>query len=263
MRELVNDSANFLLQQVGKFMLDLGTVVLILAIYLGIAWLINRLINGRLRTSPIINRYGKNGSLFAFRLATVTIYIIAILAALSRLGVDTSGILTLVSAFTVAIGLSMQDVLRNLFAGMFMLAEKPFSVGDRIIVRNQSGTVQGIDVRTTMIRTDDGALLMVPNQLLFTEILQNDSRFNRKASRFIISSKLNGEELVSRVTSIVTDLEGVQLLPNSLELVEHTEELSKWQVTFTLNGRKAATHQQLADALIAKLPDCTIARADS
>ncbi|MCA9834802.1 MAG: mechanosensitive ion channel [Thermomicrobiales bacterium] len=260
---MVSDSANFLLQQIGNFLLDLGKVVLILSLYLGIAWLFNHLVNGRLRSSPFFNRYGKNGSLFAFRLATVTVYIIAILAALSRLGVDTSGILTLVSAFTVAIGLSMQDVLRNLFAGMFMLAEKPFSVGDRIIVRNQSGTVQGIDVRTTMIRTDDGALLMVPNQILFTEILQNDSRFNRKAARFLITSKLNGEELVRRTHAIVADLEGVQLLPDSLQLVEHSEELSKWQVTFTVNGRKAATHQQLADALIAKLPDCAIARVDS
>lgn len=259
---LITDGSTYIVDQILEFLQMVGRVVAVIALYIAIAWVINKLLNGRIRNNAFFNRYGKNGSLFAFRLVTVTIYIVMVLAALSRLGVDTGGILTLVSAFTVAIGLSLQDVLRNLFAGMFMLAEKPFSVGDRVLIRDRSGVVQGIDVRTTMIRTEDGALLMVPNQLMFTEIIQNDSRYNRRAARYQVRSKLNGDELARRVTEAVGKLEGVQLIQDSLQLIEHDEQASKWQVTLAINARKAVSNQQLDDALISALPDCTISRAD-
>lgn len=260
MENVANSSVNYVIDQFLNAIAGFGKVGLVLAIYLGIAWLINRLVNDRLRSSEFFLRYGRNGSLFVFRLVSVGIYVVAVLGALARLGVNTSGILTLVSAFTVAVGLSLQDVLRNLFAGMFMLAERPFSVGDRIIVRDKSGTVQGIDVRTTRIRTDDGTLLMVPNQLLFTEILQNDSRYHRKASRFLITCPLSGEELLAQVGAVVADLDGVDLLTNSLQLEQYAEASMQWELTFIVNSRLPTSYQQLADRLVSAMPDYTITR---
>ncbi|MCO5215099.1 MAG: mechanosensitive ion channel family protein [Thermomicrobiales bacterium] len=257
---MLANGANQVLDEVVAFLIGAGRVVLVFAFSLSIAWLINRLMNKRLKEMPLITRYGKNGSMFAFRIVTATVYIIAFLTALSRLGVDTSGILTLASAFTVAIGLSMQDVMRNLIAGMYMLAEKTFQVGDRIKIRNLSGVVQGVDVRTTMIRTDEGALLMVPNQVMFTDVLQNETRFNRRAARYQIASNYSGEEIATKVDEVVLGLTGVKVVKDSLQLVQHDTETNKWDVLFTLSGREAATDLELADALISSFPDCTIER---
>lgn len=257
---MLANGANQVLDEIIAFFIGAGRVVLVFAISLGIAWLINRLLNKRLKGMPLIARYGKNGSMFAFRIVTATVYIVALLGALSRLGVDTSGILTLASAFTVAIGLSMQDVMRNLIAGMYMLAEKTFQVGDRIRIRNLSGIVQGVDVRTTMIRTDEGALLLVPNQVMFTDVLQNETRFNRRAARYQITSQFTGEEIATKVNEVILGLTGVKVVPDSLQLVQHDTDSNKWDVLFTLSGREAATDLELADALISSLPECTIER---
>lgn len=257
---MIADGANQVLDEVVDFLLGAGRVLLVFAISFGLAWLFNRLINRRLKETTLISRYGKNGSMFAFRIVTATVYVVALFTALGRLGVDTSGILTLASAFTVAIGLSMQDVMRNLIAGMYMLAEKTFQVGDRIRIRNQSGIVQGVDIRTTMIRTDEGALLMVPNQVIFTDVLQNETRFNRRAARYQISSVLRGTEIAAKVDEVVSNLVGVKVVQDSLQLVQHDTETNKWDVLFTMSGRKAASDLELADALIAAMPECLIER---
>ena len=54
--------------------------------------------------------------------------------------------------------------------------ERPFRVGDFIRVRDVEGEVQGIDVRTTLVRINDGSLVMIPNSLVFTEMLTNRSK---------------------------------------------------------------------------------------
>jgi small conductance mechanosensitive channel len=76
----------------------------------------------------------------------------------------------------VALGLSLQDVLKNFFSGVFLLMERPFRVGNFIRVRDVEGEVQGIDVRTTLVRINDGSLVMIPNSIVFTEMLTNRSR---------------------------------------------------------------------------------------
>lgn len=247
-------------QEAFDFLMHLGRIALVAVLYFLIAFIIIRVVFGRLQNSPVLAKYGKNGSMIAFRLVSIGVYLIAAIGVLSYIGVNTTGILTLASAFTVAIGLALQDVMRNLISGLFMLAERPFSVGDRVMVRDKVGTVQGIDIRTTMLRTDDGALLMVPNQMMFTEILQNKSRYNMRLIRYTVKSDYPLEKLMPVLNKIAEDIESVRPPVEAPELVNHEEYLSEWQVSFAVNTKQMLHDHEIGEALVVALPDATIAR---
>ncbi len=245
------------------FLARLGQIALVAVIYFAIAYIIIRVVVGRLRNSAVLARYGKNGSLIAFRLISIFVYIVATVGVLSYAGVNTSGILTLISAFTVAIGLALQDVMRNLISGLFMLAEKPFSVGDRVRVRDRIGTVQGIDIRTTMMRTDEGELLMVPNQLMFTEILQNNSLYNMRLVKYRITTPLPLAEIVNTLERTVAEIESVRPPVDPPILVQHTEDGTEWEVHFSVSARQMARDHEIGEALLAGFPEAAITRVEA
>lgn len=243
-------------------LIRLGEIALVAILYFAAAYIVVRVLNGRLKDSPLLARYGKNGSMIAFRLISITVYLIAFIGVLSYMGVNSTGLLTLASAFTVAIGLALQDVMRNLISGLFMLAERPFSVGDRVMIRTHVGTVQGIDIRTTMLRTDDGALLLVPNQLMFTEVLQNKTRFNMRVIRYRITSSLPAEQLMTTLESIVAEIESVRPPLAPPMLVQHAEMNSEWEVSFSVSAIQMTNEHEIGEAIVTALPEATIVRVE-
>src|ERR1035438_10164123 len=72
-------------------------------------------------------------------LITVTTYVVAVISALVVYGVNVAVILTAAGVGTVAIGLAFQDLLRNVLAGIWLLLEQPFRLGDTITVLDQTG----------------------------------------------------------------------------------------------------------------------------
>lgn len=256
----MRDTANDLLNSTGEFLLDLGRILLIAIVYFVIAHFASKLIIYLMRNSRFLDKYGKDGEMIVFRMITIVAYGIASVALLTRIGFQTNGILTLLSALTVAIGLALQDVLKNFISGIFMLAERPFTVGDRVSVRNQEGTVQGIDIRTTMLRTDDGSLLMVPNSMMFTEILRNESRYNMRTVRFNITTTMPVDEIETKLTGIVERIEGLRPPTERPRLMETLDESMKWQVSFVVNQKQMARDLDISTALLTEFPGAKIER---
>lgn len=108
---------------------------------------------------------------------TAVTYLAALLTALVVAGVNIAVMLTAAGVTTVAIGLAFQDILRNVLAGIWLLLERPFRLGDNITVQGQSGVVQNITLRTTTLKTGDGRLAVVPNLTAFTNTVVNASTF--------------------------------------------------------------------------------------
>jgi small-conductance mechanosensitive channel len=69
---------------------------------------------------------------------------------------------------SVAIGFAFKDILQNWLAGLLILIQRPFRVGDQIEVKGHEGTVQRIETRATIIRTYDGQRIVIPNRELYT-----------------------------------------------------------------------------------------------
>jgi small conductance mechanosensitive channel len=121
-------------------------------------------------------------------LVTVTTYVVAVITALVVYGVNIAVILTAAGIGTVAIGLAFQDLLRNVLAGIWLLLEQPFRLGDTITVLDQTGTVQNVTLRTTTLRTGVGELAILPNLTVFTGIVVNLSHYDTR--RLSVSVRL-------------------------------------------------------------------------
>jgi len=121
-------------------------------------------------------------------LITVATYVVAVIAALVVYGVNVAVIITAAGVGTVAIGLAFQDLLRNVLAGIWLLLEQPFRLGDTITVLDQTGAVQNITLRTTTLRTGIGELAILPNLTVFTGIVINLSHYQTR--RLSVSVRL-------------------------------------------------------------------------
>ena len=115
--------------------------------------------------------------------ATLTFYAavaIGLVAALSLGGVNLGILIGSLGLATVALGFALQDIVSNFSAGIVLLLEHPFTEGDHIAIPEAEGEVEEIRVRATRLRAPDGQLVIVPNKLLFTQVLTNSSATMRR-----------------------------------------------------------------------------------
>ena len=102
----------------------------------------------------------------------LTVIVLAVLFALkSFLGLEPTALIATSTVLTAVIGLSMKDVLANIFAGISLEIGKPFRVGDWVTAYNQTGTVVSTSWRATRIKTRDNHIVEIPNaKIAETEI---------------------------------------------------------------------------------------------
>jgi small-conductance mechanosensitive channel len=96
-------------------------------------------------------------------------------------------ILTSFSLVGLVIGLSLQDILKNFFAGVYILVERPFRIGDTVQIDAHTGVVQEIGFRATLLRTDDGREVVVPNANLMTNAVVNLTRYPARSAKLKVS----------------------------------------------------------------------------
>jgi Mechanosensitive ion channel len=112
----------------------------------------------------------KNIGLLLGRLAYVTIIVVGVLIALSTIAPSFSAadLIKVLGIGSVAIGFAFQNILQNFLAGILILVQEPFEIGDYISVTGLEGRVDDIETRATIITTNDGHRVIIPNATLFT-----------------------------------------------------------------------------------------------
>jgi hypothetical protein len=103
--------------------------------------------------------------------------VVGALWVLSILGVQLTVLVTLVGMAGLAVSLALQDVLKNLVAGLYLLVERPFTIGDRVQFRTYQGVVENVQLRTTALRTATGERVVVPNAMIFAETVVNRTAY--------------------------------------------------------------------------------------
>ncbi len=120
------------------------------------------------------------------KLTNFVIIAIALLLILQNLGYEITSLVAGLGIGGLAFALAAQDVLSNLFAGFAILTDKPFKVGDRIIVAGQDGFVNKIGLRTTIIRTWGGTEIVMPNKQVADSVLENVTREKARRVKMIL-----------------------------------------------------------------------------
>jgi len=101
--------------------------------------------------------------------------VLAIVTMLARFGVETASFVVVLGAVSFAIGFALQGSLANFAAGLLILVLRPFKIGDFISAAGVMGTVQDIQLFSTILSTPDNVQVLVPNSRIYGDIITNFS----------------------------------------------------------------------------------------
>jgi small conductance mechanosensitive channel len=113
--------------------------------------------------------------LFA-KLTRLAVLAVVILAALNRVGVETSGVFAMLGAAGLAVGLALKDTVSDVAAGIVLLVLRPFELGDAVTIGGNGGVVNAIDIFQTRLTSFDGVPFVINNSAVRTAVIQNFSR---------------------------------------------------------------------------------------
>ncbi|HYC96908.1 mechanosensitive ion channel family protein [Brevundimonas sp.] len=156
----------------GDFAINLSIALIILvATVIGAKWAsrITRRALSRVRGF----RHDQTVVSFVVQVVRVVVYIIGFIAVLQRLGVQTTSIIAVLGAASLAVGLALQGTLSNVAAGVLLLVLRPYKVGDVIEVGGASGSVQRLDLFTTQLSNANNHKIVVPNAKVLGEVIVN------------------------------------------------------------------------------------------
>lgn len=109
-----------------------------------------------------------------------SLFIVVILTSLNALGINTTSFLAILGAASLAVGLALKDSLSNIGAAVLIIIFRPFKVGDFIDAGGASGTVEGINLFSTIISMSDNKTVIIPNSSI---IKSNITNYSKKPTR--------------------------------------------------------------------------------
>ena len=112
---------------------------------------------------------------FIVQVVRVVVISVGLIAVLQRLGVQTTSIIAVLGAASLAIGLAMQGTLSNVAAGVLLLVLRPYRVGDVVDIGGMAGVVQRLDLFTTQMSNANNVKIVVPNSQVLGGVIQNIS----------------------------------------------------------------------------------------
>ncbi|OGA38346.1 MAG: mechanosensitive ion channel protein MscS [Betaproteobacteria bacterium RIFCSPLOWO2_12_FULL_62_13] len=165
-------------------------IVVVVALMLQVALWINRFVRGWLELQ-IEKRRGVDGegvtalTLVSFG-ARVLVWALALLLILDHLGFDITALVAGLGIGGVAVALAVQNILGDLFASLSIILDKPFIIGDFVVVGDLRGTVENIGIKTTRVRSLDGELIVFSNADLLKSRIRNFKRMQERRIAFSV-----------------------------------------------------------------------------
>jgi small conductance mechanosensitive channel len=139
----------------------------------------DRALTSNTRIEPTVAKFLSNIIKYA-------LWVVVGITVLTQFGVQTTSIIAALGGLALAVGLALQGTLSNVAAGVMILIQRPFRVGEMITAGIVSGTVQAIGLFTTEILQVDGLYVMVPNNELWNKPIVNFSRMPTRRFELLI-----------------------------------------------------------------------------
>ena len=208
------------------------------------------------------HRAHANATILLGNLAQLGVIVVGILIVLAIYTQGAFGwILTSFSVVGIVIGLSLQDILRNFFAGVWVLVERPFRIGDTIDVDGYVGVVEEISFRTTQLRTADGRQVIVPNGDFMTKPVVNLTRFPLRRGVAVLSLDATRDLSTDEVKEALAAVSAVAQDPApTVELKRVANGKARYEVIFWTPDHPAGVAATIA-ALRAHFPDAEVRAA--
>ena len=157
---------------------------------------VRKLMNAR-NVDPILESFVTN-------LAYYTLMLVVIVAAVDRLGLQTTSLIAVLGAAGLAVGLAMQGSLANFAAGVLIVMFRPYRVGDWVEAAGVAGTIMEVQILTTLMRTGDNKDIIVPNGQIMGSIITNYSANETRRVDMVIGVSYSDD--IDKVRSVIKDV---------------------------------------------------------
>lgn len=150
-------------------------------IIFNVAWFVTRLLDALIEeylAPKVVESKGDLGQQILPVLrkgVKIIIWVLATIIGLDNAGYDVGAIIAGLGIGGLAFALAAQDTVKNLFGGVTIFTDKPFTINDRVVVHGYDGIVEEIGIRSTRIRTLAGRLVTIPNSMVANEVVENIS----------------------------------------------------------------------------------------
>lgn len=136
----------------------------------------------------------------------VALWTMLLITAFTTLGIDVTALITGLGISGIAIALAVQNILGDLFAALAIVLDKPFVVGDFIIVDNTLGTVEKVGLKTTRIRSLSGEQIIASNADLLKSRIRNFKRMEQRRVVFNVDvTYATPPDVVNRIPSMIRE----------------------------------------------------------
>jgi small conductance mechanosensitive channel len=149
--------------KVSEYLLQNGMNLLAAILIFIIGKWVAKILAGLMEKLMIKGKVNQTLATFAKNLIYFILLIFVILAALEKIGIQTTSFIAIIGAAGLAVGLALQGSLANFAAGVMLIMFQPFQVGDFVEAGGATGTVHEIQIFSTVIYTDDKKKVIVPN----------------------------------------------------------------------------------------------------
>jgi small-conductance mechanosensitive channel len=151
----------------------------------------------------------------AVLLGRIVLWVFGIIFILSNLGIEVLSLVAGLGIGGIAVAFALQGILSDLFSSFSLYMDKPFRIGDFIVVGEHSGTVEKIGIKTTRLRTLQGEELVVSNSELTTARVQNFKRMEERRIVFTFGVTYDTtpdtlRQIDSMVSDIISNVDGAR-----------------------------------------------------
>ena len=174
-----------------------------LAIFLIGKFLI-RLVVGGLRKVMQKQDVDKTLETFICNLVSMALLVVVVIAAIGALGVETTSFIAIFGAAGLAVGLALQGSLSNFASGVLIVLFRPYRVGDWVEAAGISGSVEQVQILTTILKTGDNKQIIVPNSQIMDSIITNYSANDTRRIDMVVGVSYSDD--LDKVRSTLQDL---------------------------------------------------------
>lgn len=235
------------------------SLVILIATYM-----LSRLASRRLQSTLQRGGFQLNVAILLGRTLWLAFWITGFLLILDSFGNGLTPFAAAVGVLGLAASLSLQAVLQNLVAGVYLLAERPFEIGDYIAVIgpngvNHEGRVENIEMRTTHLRNQDNELILVPNSGIFTGVVTNRTAVGGFVQHLKVTfpRQCDFQATQERLLSILQGLPSVLTAPEPRLRVDQVT-VDNWTGSLSLWARSYQAHSDAVWAIGQEFPDAGV-----
>jgi small conductance mechanosensitive channel len=198
-RETLQQAQEFIVRQGIDWAINIAAAI---AIFIVGRWIGKRIV-GLVKRALLSSHVDRTLATFLANILNTLVLMFVVIAAISKLGVETSSLAAIFAAAGLAIGLAWQGSLSNLAAGIMIITFRPFNVGDFVEAGGVSGVVEEVSIFTTTMKTPDNKEVIVPNGSITSSTITNYS--SRATRRIDCKFTVAAEQDIFLIKQLLTE----------------------------------------------------------